>query len=196
MKSEELFEFHKNTCEKLLNTMKKKNADYAGKGIDPFKNFNLVGHFGCVTPEQGFFTRMTDKFARISSFIESGKLEVMDETVEDTLDDLANYAILFKAYLNSKKTNPNFIDSKYSVPINFSNDCKHTLKFKDIKKFLTSYEFNEFMSMPISPTYKHKPLSHLGDLINYKDWKCSKIDIDFWYNIDDRWRNYCKENNL
>ena len=99
----ELFEFQKKTFDEILELTKKKNADYSGKGTDAFKNFNLVQSFGCVTTEQGFFTRMVDKFSRISSFIENGELMVKDESVEDTLKDLSNYSILFLAYLEGKR---------------------------------------------------------------------------------------------
>jgi hypothetical protein len=47
---------------------------------------------------------MMDKISRIASFIKKGTLEVKDESVKDTLMDLANYCILFAGYLESKKT--------------------------------------------------------------------------------------------
>lgn len=87
----------------MMSITAAKNNDYAGSGDDPFKNFRLVGAFGCVTPEQGFFTRMTDKMARISTFIQQGQLQVKDESVLDSLHDLANYCALFSGYLKSKQ---------------------------------------------------------------------------------------------
>lgn len=103
MTKAEYMEFHKAMCDKMVSITKAKNADYTGKGDDPFANFKIVKTFGCVSVEQGFFTRMCDKMSRISSFIEKGTLEVKDESVEDTLLDIANYAILFRGYLESKK---------------------------------------------------------------------------------------------
>lgn len=87
----------------MYEITKAKNSDYTGDSDDPFKNFTLVESFGCVTAEQGFFTRMTDKMARISSFIKQGTLIVKDETVEDTLLDLSNYCLILICYLRSKK---------------------------------------------------------------------------------------------
>ena len=82
-----------------------KNSDYCGLSDDPFANFKQIG--GLVqTPnvvEIGFLTRMSDKMARIGSFVAKGTLEVKDESVLDTLCDLANYSILFAGYLKSKK---------------------------------------------------------------------------------------------
>lgn len=100
-------EFHKAMCDKMVEITKAKNADYTGAGDDPFANFKIVQTFGCVNVEQGFFTRMCDKMSRISSFIEKGTLQVKDESVEDTLLDIANYAILFRGYLESKKREEN-----------------------------------------------------------------------------------------
>lgn len=103
MTKAEYMEFHRSMCNKMVEITKAKNADYTGKGDDPFANFKIVQTFGCVNVEQGFFTRMCDKMSRISSFIEKGTLQVKDESVEDTLLDIANYAILFRGYLESKK---------------------------------------------------------------------------------------------
>lgn len=103
MTKEEYFEFQAAIFEELKEITRKKNADYTGAGSDPFKNFKLVDKFGCVSTEQGFFTRMVDKMSRISSFIQKGELQVKDESVQDTLKDLSNYCILFLGYLESKK---------------------------------------------------------------------------------------------
>lgn len=87
----------------MYEITKAKNSDYTGDNTDPFKNFKQVESFGALTAEQGFFTRMTDKMARIASFIKQGTLQVKDESVEDTLLDLANYCLLMICYLQSKK---------------------------------------------------------------------------------------------
>jgi hypothetical protein len=80
-----------------------KNADYTGGADDPFSNFRLVEALGIGSAEQGFLTRMTDKLSRISSFTKQGTLMVKDESVEDTLLDLANYCLLMAAYLKDKQ---------------------------------------------------------------------------------------------
>lgn len=107
MTKEQYLRFHQETCERMVAITKAKNADYAGSGDDPFNNFRHVGHF--INKESiceiGFFTRMTDKFARIGSFIDKGVLMVKDESIEDTLFDLANYCILFAGFLRDKKEN-------------------------------------------------------------------------------------------
>ena len=103
MNKQEYMEFHKSFCEKMMEVTKKKNADYSGAGDDPFANFRHIGNL-VQTPDLdivaiGFLTRMSDKFSRIGSFISNGELQVKDESVEDTLHDLANYSALFAGYL-------------------------------------------------------------------------------------------------
>ena len=104
MNREELLKFAEEFFGSCIGTMKKKNHDYTGAKdmVDPFANFRAVEAFGIET-EKGFITRMSDKMARIGSFVKRGELAVKDESVKDTLLDLANYAMLFAAYLESKK---------------------------------------------------------------------------------------------
>ncbi len=105
MTKKEYLEYHRRACDQMINITRKKNADYAGAGDDPFANFRQIGSLiqakGVI--EVGFLTRMSDKFSRIGSFVSKGKLEVEDESVSDTLLDLANYCILFMGYLQSER---------------------------------------------------------------------------------------------
>lgn len=102
MKKSEYFEFAKVFFGQCIEIAEKKNADYTGKTPDPFANFSSVEVLG-VSTEAGFLTRMMDKIKRVSSFVENGSLQVKDESVKDTLQDLANYCCLFAGYLQSKK---------------------------------------------------------------------------------------------
>lgn len=102
MTREDLIEFGQLFFEKNIEIMKAKNADYSGGNSDPFGNFKSVEMLG-ISAEEGFLTRMMDKMMRISSFVKKGELQVKDEAVKDTLADLANYAMLLAAYIESKK---------------------------------------------------------------------------------------------
>mgnify|MGYP000274187340 CR=1 FL=1 len=88
---------------RMLQITRAKNSDYTGDESQPFKNFTMVEHMGFASTEQGFATRLTDKMMRISSFVKNKVLMVADESVEDTLLDLANYCLLFICYLRSKE---------------------------------------------------------------------------------------------
>jgi len=115
MTKQEYIKYHEEFCLQMIDITKKKNADYAGAGDDPFNNFRHIGNFvggqlgnaagtGPVDVIAiGFLTRMSDKFARIGSFISNGELQVRDESVEDTLLDLANYSALFAGYLREQR---------------------------------------------------------------------------------------------
>jgi len=99
----ELLEFFDKQTAKMRSIMEAKNADYTGATADPFANFSRVESLGICSTEQGFLTRMTDKLCRIASFVKKGELKVKDESVHDTLIDLANYAILMAAHLSTPK---------------------------------------------------------------------------------------------
>lgn len=104
MTKAEYFKFHKEFCEEMTRVTLAKNADYTANNADPYANFSLVERLGIGTTEQGLLTRIADKFARIVSLVNSGNAAVKDESVADTLLDLANYSVLLAGYLKSKET--------------------------------------------------------------------------------------------
>ena len=80
----------------LLDELKeihsRKNHDYAGEG-DPLKNFRMSENMG-IPAWKGCLIRISDKFSRLCSFAKKEKYEVKDESIEDTLMDLAIYSII------------------------------------------------------------------------------------------------------
>ena len=124
MTKDEYFKFHKYFCDKMITITKAKNADYTGGADDPFANFTNVKACGGANTEQGFLFRMNDKIMRISSFVEKGELLVKDESVQDTLHDLANYCALMSGYIQSKKNENNSGKPRPSDPPN----GKHLIK--------------------------------------------------------------------
>lgn len=110
MTRKEYIEMHRKLCELMVQITLKKNNDYAGAGDDPFQNFRQIGHLigNKSAVEIGFLTRMSDKLSRIGSFVTTGQLHVKDESVEDTLLDLANYCLLFIGFLQSEKQKAKF----------------------------------------------------------------------------------------
>ena len=83
--------------EEIASIHSTKNQDYAGVGGDPLSNFKLTERFG-VSPEAGVLTRLSDKVERVYNLFKkesSGEgPAVVNESLEDTLKDLANYALL------------------------------------------------------------------------------------------------------
>ena len=103
MTKEEYLDYHRDMCKRMVDITAAKNADYTGSDPDPFGNFSRVDVMGICSVEQGFLVRMSDKISRIISFVQKGVLLVKDESVEDTLLDLANYCILMAGYIKSKR---------------------------------------------------------------------------------------------
>ena len=78
------YERHKEICEKLNQTYIDKNTAYG----DSFgKMFAELGIISAIT-------RISDKYNRIVSLAKGAENKVQDEAIEDTLLDLANYAIM------------------------------------------------------------------------------------------------------
>lgn len=61
-----------------------KNADYGSSFSETFKKLGLISAV----------TRLSDKMNRLMSLATKDKAEVKDEKIEDTLLDMANYAIM------------------------------------------------------------------------------------------------------
>lgn len=74
---------HKQLCEKLHETYAKKNSDYG----DSFaKTREIVPN--------AILVRLHDKLNRVTALLSGTKQQVNDESIDDTLLDLANYALM------------------------------------------------------------------------------------------------------
>ena len=77
----------------LRNLYDAKNRDYGDSFGQSFEKWGLP--MSCI--------RLGDKLNRLESFAQKKDMLVTDESVEDTLKDLANYAIMTLVELNLKK---------------------------------------------------------------------------------------------
>ena len=103
MKREDLLQYHGAVCDQARELMNLKNRDYAGNhGNEPFANFTRCEAMGICDTEAGFMVRITDKMSRLSSFLQSGKMHVEDESFNDTIVDVINYMVLLSAYVKDK----------------------------------------------------------------------------------------------
>lgn len=75
---------HKELCDKIHSLYKKKNHDYGDSFGQSFRDYGPLA--GLV--------RMEDKFNRLKTLVRGAGQEVKDESIMDTLMDLANYAIM------------------------------------------------------------------------------------------------------
>ena len=77
---------------KMKEMHAKKNKDYSGS-MD-LSNLKACEELG-ISPYVGVCIRLSDKHSRLCNLIKNGlKSEVEDEKIEDTLMDIAIYAIL------------------------------------------------------------------------------------------------------
>lgn len=93
----------------LLEKMKQlhisKCAGYAGQdNNDPWANFRMSKRFG-VSPFIGCLVRMSDKYIRVSNLIQNPDNEQVGENIQDTLLDLAAYALIAICLLDEKSHN-------------------------------------------------------------------------------------------
>ena len=77
-------EKHKKICESLNSLYEAKNADYGDSFSKSYKEYGLTMSL----------IRLEDKLNRLKSLNKNGNAQVKDESVQDTLMDLANYAIM------------------------------------------------------------------------------------------------------
>lgn len=75
---------HEELCDKIHSLYKKKNHDYGDSFGRSFLDYGPIA--GLI--------RMEDKFNRLKTLVRGASQEVKDESIMDTLMDLANYSIM------------------------------------------------------------------------------------------------------
>ncbi len=100
---ESLLEFHKLISDQARQVMKAKNTDYCGIKNDPFANFRSSAEVSGVEEVRGILQRIADKMSRLRTYLDTGKLMVKDEGVENIGVDTINYMILILAYIADQK---------------------------------------------------------------------------------------------
>lgn len=124
-------EMHQEICSELSEIYRKKNAAYG----DSFgKTYRELGIISAVT-------RMEDKMNRIVSLATGTKNEVADESIKDTLGDLANYAIMtlieIKGEQKKKESAP---EGKVTMPpYKTCVECKESGTLQFCKDRATGY---------------------------------------------------------
>lgn len=77
-------DLHSQICSELHELYLRKNADYGNAFSKTF------AEYGIVAP----IIRLDDKLSRLKNLHKKGVQQINDESMRDTLIDLANYAIL------------------------------------------------------------------------------------------------------
>lgn len=90
------------TVNRMLTIHKAKNNDYSPQGA--FGNFSESEKIG-IPAWKGAFVRLQDKYTRATNIIGGKEIKVLDEKLEDTLLDLANYAVIVMVLLDRDQRN-------------------------------------------------------------------------------------------
>ena len=94
--------FHE-IVKEMIELHDKKNRDYAGSNY--LSNFLMCERMG-IPAWKGCLIRLSDKLSRIMNIAKTEKISMSDETITDTLMDLAVYAIITRIlYEDFKKYN-------------------------------------------------------------------------------------------
>ncbi len=80
--------------QEMLDTYKRKNADYGNSFDESLDEFGIIAST----------VRMSDKMQRLKTLTKPNVTQqVKDESIVDTLQDLANYAIMTAVWLRNQK---------------------------------------------------------------------------------------------
>lgn len=85
-------EQHAKICDEMNKLYEQKNKDYGDSFSKSFEEYGLT--MPCI--------RLEDKLNRLKSLVKNSNLEVKDESIIDTLKDLANYSIMTIIELEAK----------------------------------------------------------------------------------------------
>lgn len=81
----------------------RKNAGYSGAdNPDPWANFRMSEAFD-VEAWRGALVRMSDKYIRVTNLVKDASNEQVGESIEDTLKDLAAYALIAICLLREER---------------------------------------------------------------------------------------------
>ena len=97
---------HKDYCNLLNDTYAKKNADYGDSFGKTYRDLGIISAI----------TRINDKFNRLVSLARRpNNQQVLDESISDTLLDMANYAIMTAIELQLECDTKSNINNKDGV---------------------------------------------------------------------------------
>ncbi|MGM9544214.1 MAG: nucleotide modification associated domain-containing protein [Romboutsia timonensis] len=83
---------HKELLDKMHKLYRAKNKDYGNSANSTYEMYG----------DLAYAVRINDKMNRINSLIKNGKAEVKDESLDDTILDLANYCVMWLIDRNDK----------------------------------------------------------------------------------------------
>jgi len=98
-KEEQVVHFD-NMTTRMRDILTKKGNDYAN--VDRLSNFKLAGGITGLSPELNCLSLIATKVARLGVLLNSTE-HPNNESIEDSVLDLANYSILLSMILNDRR---------------------------------------------------------------------------------------------
>lgn len=91
--SRNLIQEHKEVCDNLNEIYEQKNRAYGNSFGDTYKDLGIISAV----------TRISDKFNRLKTLAKDSSIHQVDESIADTLLDMANYCIMTYMEMNRKE---------------------------------------------------------------------------------------------
>ena len=137
MNMNDKIELHKKLLDSMHELYIKKNSDYGDSVHETYKKYGLVS----------FLVRIEDKLNRVKTLNEKSckqqDAKVLDEKIEDTLMDLANYSILALIELKNDKSELSVSEESISV-----DDIKLN-PFKEPSRVVQPFGPNDYPFSPV-----------------------------------------------
>lgn len=113
-------QMHKELCRKLNETYEKKNHDYGNSFGDTFDKLGVISAI----------TRISDKYNRLVSLCTKSEEErkVKDESITDTLLDMANYCIMTVIELHKDD-----VESEDKISENKTDETNNTNGYANVE---------------------------------------------------------------
>ena len=93
----------RNELEAIYKLHAAKCSDYTADSADRLANYRFSASMMGIPIERGMLGRMAEKFFRLKSIFEKdGDVKVADETIQDTLRDIAVMCVLLKLELDGR----------------------------------------------------------------------------------------------
>jgi hypothetical protein len=104
MTNQKFKELIQKATQNSVDTLTKKNADYADASTDALSNFKESAVFAGVTPVQSCMVLIGTKLSRLRNLMLNDK-KPRNEAIEDTILDMRNYLIILEALIQDSKDN-------------------------------------------------------------------------------------------
>lgn len=118
----------------------RKNAGYAGfDNADPWANFRMSEAFG-VSAFDGCLVRLSDKYIRVTNLRKDARNEQVNESLRDTLVDLAAYALIAVCLLDEQNGTSIYDDDWGQDEPDYDGADMTTLEAFEAQGFLPGYD--------------------------------------------------------